>query len=325
MRQMNPNLPLVSVCMPAYNAVKYIDEAIQSVLNQTYENIELIIVNDGSTDGTEQVLRKYEGIEKIKIIHAENRGQCAAANLAFGNAQGEFIKFFDADDILNETHISTQVRRLLTNPNCIAAGQVKRFYNDDINTALHEPRATWQDLDPMDWLVIDNGKGGMGMMGGWLFLIPRHILLKAGLWNEALSLINDYEFSPRVILQAEKVLFVEEARIYYRSGLSSSLSNSFSPERLLSAFTALEMTERLLLSHEDSDRVRAALSHFWHLWIYNFFLDDMELYRKAAIHLKNLGNYPDFYFQNAPGKILRLIGWKNHKRIRRVINKLKLK
>jgi glycosyltransferase involved in cell wall biosynthesis len=310
--------------MPAYNAEKYIDEAVQSVIHQSYTNIELIIINDGSTDSTEKVLEKYKGTENITIIHTQNRGQCAAANLAFRNSKGDFIKFFDADDIMNETHVAAQVQRLLTNPNCIAAGQVKRFYNNDINTALHEPRDTWQDLNPMDWLVIGNG-GGIGMMGGWLFLIPRPLLLKAGLWNEGLSLINDYEFSPRVILQAEKVLFTEDAKIYYRSGLLASLSNSFSPRSLQSAFTALEMTESLLLSHEDSDRVRAALSQFWHLWAYNFFLDDMELYRKTESHLKALGNYPNVYFREAPGKVLRLIGWKNHKRIKRLLHQLKLK
>src|ERR1700754_3590003 len=113
-------LPLVSVCMPAYNSEKYIDEAINSILRQTYPNIELVIVNDGSVDSTAAVLKKYEGIPTIKIIHSENRGQCAASNLAVQHSTGAFIKFFDADDILNETHIGSQVRRLLENPDCIA-------------------------------------------------------------------------------------------------------------------------------------------------------------------------------------------------------------
>jgi glycosyltransferase involved in cell wall biosynthesis len=293
-------------------------------MSQTYLNIELIIVNDGSTDGTAEVLKKYETFRTIKVVHSPNKGQCAASNLAVKHSGGEFIKFFDADDILNETHIECQVSRLLENPDCLAAGQVKRFYNDDISTALHEPLATWQDLAPMDWLVIDNGKG-LGMMGAWLFLIPRYMLDKSGLWNEDLSLINDFEFSPRFILQAKKVLFVEEAKIYYRSGMAGSLSNNQSRAKLQSAFTALEMTEALLLKHEDSARVRAALSVFWHLWAYTFFLDAQDLYKKAQTHLKQLGNYPNVYFRNAPGKIMRLIGWKNHKRIRKLIQKLKLK
>jgi len=74
--------PLVSVCMPCHNAERYVGEAIESVLNQTYQNIELIVVNDGSTDRSGEVLERYKG-RGVKVIAQENRGQCAAANRAF--------------------------------------------------------------------------------------------------------------------------------------------------------------------------------------------------------------------------------------------------
>src|ERR1700754_2913400 len=110
---LSTSLPMVSICMAAYNSEKYIDEAIDSVLKQTYRNIELIIVNDGSVDNTAEVLKKYENHPQIKIVHSINKGQCAASNLAVKHSSGAFIKFFDADDILNETHIESQVSRLL--------------------------------------------------------------------------------------------------------------------------------------------------------------------------------------------------------------------
>src|ERR1044071_8840378 len=93
--------PLVSICMPAYNAAKYIDATLESILNQTYENIEIIVVNDGSTDGTKEILTKYSHRDNIRILHTENRGQCVAANKAYEQASGEYIKFFDADDIMS--------------------------------------------------------------------------------------------------------------------------------------------------------------------------------------------------------------------------------
>ena len=144
---MPSNTPLVSVCIAAYNVEKYIDETIASVLTQTYSPIELIIVNDGSTDGTAEVLRKYEKEERIRIINSDNKGPCGASNLAFHHSKGDYIKFFDADDVLNECHIEAQMAVLQGNPDCIAAGQVRRFYNDDLSTALVEPLATWQDLE----------------------------------------------------------------------------------------------------------------------------------------------------------------------------------
>lgn len=214
---MNSAYPLVSVCMPAYNAEKYIADSINSVLNQTYPNIELIVCNDGSQDGTQQVLSGFAANTKIKVVTTANRGQCAAANEAYKHAAGELIKFFDADDLLNKEHIAEQVSLLSNNPGCISAGIISRFYNDDLTTALHEPLSTWRDMAPIDWLLDDTGHG-LGMMQCGMFLIPRSILEKSGLWDESLSLINDFEFFPRVLLHAQQILFAKNAIVYYKIG-----------------------------------------------------------------------------------------------------------
>jgi glycosyltransferase involved in cell wall biosynthesis len=80
--------PVISICMPCYNAGKYVAEALDSVLAQTYPNIEIIVVNDGSKDSSAEVLERYRS-RGIKVIHQENRGQCAAANRAFAESTGE--------------------------------------------------------------------------------------------------------------------------------------------------------------------------------------------------------------------------------------------
>src|ERR1700760_4208701 len=102
---MSAATPLVSICMPVYNASKYLDETLASVFAQTYGNIEVIIVNDGSKDNSAEVLQKNADRDNVRIIHTENRGQSAAANTAYYNSTGEYIKFFDADDIMNPEHI----------------------------------------------------------------------------------------------------------------------------------------------------------------------------------------------------------------------------
>jgi glycosyltransferase involved in cell wall biosynthesis len=315
-------MPLVSICMPAFNAAEYIDETIQSVLNQTYQNIELIICNDGSTDNTAEVLLKYSTYPNIKIVNTENRGQCAAANKAYKHSSGEFIKFFDADDVMNPEHINEQLQRLIPVNNCIAAGQIKRFYKNDINTALHEPLENWLDLKPMDWLINGNGHG-LGMMQCGMFLIPRHFIQKEGAWNESLSLINDFEFFPRLLLQADKVLFTQNAKVYYRSGIANNLSSETSKEKLLSAFNALEITTRRLLQYENTERVKRGLSFYWHFWKYNFYLEDKALYNKTVLHIRALGNIPDIYFNNMRGRLSKIVGWKNHKRIMYFLNRLR--
>jgi glycosyltransferase involved in cell wall biosynthesis len=98
--------PLVSIVMPVYNGEQYIQEALDSCLAQTYTNIEIIIVNDGSTDATANIVQQYD--DAIRSIYQENQGPSVARNQAIKLAQGDYIKFCDADD-----HYSAAIGRLL--------------------------------------------------------------------------------------------------------------------------------------------------------------------------------------------------------------------
>ncbi len=108
-----PNL--ISVMMPAYNAEKFIGPAIESVLAQTYPQWELIIVNDGSKDGTAVVAAQYND-PRIKLIHQPNGGEAAARNTALQNLSGEFLAFLDADDLFLPDHLEKTVTFLRANP-----------------------------------------------------------------------------------------------------------------------------------------------------------------------------------------------------------------
>lgn len=104
--------PKISVIMPVYNAEKTIERAILSIINQTYNNIELILINDGSTDGTESIIKKY--IEKenkidIQYYFQKNSGPSIAKNLGIDMAKGEYILFVDSDDTISENYIESLV------------------------------------------------------------------------------------------------------------------------------------------------------------------------------------------------------------------------
>ncbi len=101
--------PLISVVIPCYNQGKYLDEAVDSVLNQTYENIEIIIVNDGSTDEfTNELLSAYER-PKTRVVHTENQGLAEARNVGIRNAKGKYILPLDADDKVAERYCEDAV------------------------------------------------------------------------------------------------------------------------------------------------------------------------------------------------------------------------
>lgn len=102
--------PLVSIIMPVYNAEKYLAEAIQSVINQTYKNWELLIVNDGSTDNSSSLLLKFNSDSRIRIFNQANKGVSAARNMALVNMKGDYFCFLDSDDTLPLKSIEERVR-----------------------------------------------------------------------------------------------------------------------------------------------------------------------------------------------------------------------
>jgi len=114
--------PLVSVIIPAYNAERYIGEAIESVLTQSYEPVETIVVDDGSTDRTAEIARSYTGVE---VVVQENTGPSAARNRGFAASAGEIVAFHDSDDLMTPDKLAVQVGHLLTNPSvgCVLAEQ----------------------------------------------------------------------------------------------------------------------------------------------------------------------------------------------------------
>jgi teichuronic acid biosynthesis glycosyltransferase TuaG len=122
--------PLVSVIMPVYNAGPYIRESIDSLLNQTFTNWELVLVNDGSTDETEKILLSYTD-PRIRIFSQENKGVSAARNTALGQMQGKYFTFLDADDLLPANSLELRVNFAENNPSVdMIAGGVRFFSHD---------------------------------------------------------------------------------------------------------------------------------------------------------------------------------------------------
>ena len=312
-------MTLVSVCIPAYNSEEFIAKAIDSILNQTYKSIEIIVCNDGSTDNTHKILDKY--IEKgVKVIYQENRGQCAAANTAFKASTGDYIKFFDADDILSPEFIENQIKKINGRKDAIASAEWGRFYNNDIETFKLNPESVWRDMKSIDWLV-ESLYHGPNMMQCALFLIPRNVLEKSGLWDERLSLINDFDFFIRVLLSANEVLFTNSAKLFYRSGLENSLSRQKTRKAYESAILSTELGVESLLSFENSERVRKICADAFQNWVYETYPYEIDLYKKSKIMVKNLGGSDYKLGTGGITKILsNIFGWRVVRKVKYFFN-----
>jgi glycosyltransferase involved in cell wall biosynthesis len=302
--------------MPAYNVENYVGDALNSALAQTWSPLEITVVNDGSTDETAHVLDQYDDHEQVTVIHQENRGAAAARNRAYEESSGALVKFFDGDDLLSSEFVERQVQSLEGSTTHVASAEWARFY-DDPAEATFEPEDVWRDLDPVDWLVTA-WADARPMMQPALWLIPRPLLERAGLWNEELSLIDDFEFGARLLTHSDEVRFTPGARLYYRSGLDGNLSGQDSREHVESAFRSLMDGTQHLLNREDSPRTRRAAANMLQDFIYGYYPNHTDLRAKVRARIDELGG-SDLEPKGPPGfELLRpILGWKLARRTQR--------
>jgi len=313
------NNPLVSVCMPAYNAEKYIEEAIKSILNQSYKNLELIIVNDGSTDDTLKIINSFTDL-RIKHLSIANSGQSIAANKAFELSKGDYVKFFDADDILSSGFIEAQIKTLKNKETAVASAKWGRFYNDSLDTFKLCYEECWKDMNPIDWLTSSWNKGEP-MMQCALWLIPRAVINISGLWNEKLSVINDFEFFTRIILASSKVKFTEDAILYYRSGISNSLSGRTSQTAIKSAILSATLSTQYLLDREESVQTKKAAANCLINLVYQYGILYPQLLRPIEMKVKLLGGSSIRYKGGSLTKLLSFIfGWRFVAQLQKIKN-----
>jgi glycosyltransferase involved in cell wall biosynthesis len=308
----------VSILIPTYNAEKWLAETIESALNQTYPKIEIIIVDDGSTDSSYAIANSFTS-SIIKVIQQENRGCGAARNRALQEAQGTFIQFLDADDLLAPDKIEWQVNLLKQDSNfdCVASGAWARFL-DSLSEAKFIPEPIWNDMTPIDWLICSWEGGGMMHPAAWL--IPRKISERVGLFDEVPCPDAEGEYITRVLLKSRAILFCKEARSFYRSGIQESLSRVRTPEMLVALYRSIELSINYLLSVEDSLRTRKACATAIQRFIYGAYPDLPDLVMQAEAKVNALGGSE---LKPLGGSIFQLVsfiaGWKMAKKVQKLV------
>jgi glycosyltransferase involved in cell wall biosynthesis len=268
--------------MPCHNAEKYVGEAIESVLNQTYKNIELIVVNDSSSDRSGEVLEKYRG-RGVKVITERCGSASKARNRAFRQARGKYIKFFDADDLISSEMIERQVKSLNGKQDSVAMSEWGRFYNDDIRSFKINPQSCWKTTKGIDWL-IEALMDAQPMMQAGMFLIPSELAKKTGPWVEIKSPNDDFEYFCRLLSDARQVKFVPGTTLYYRSGIAKSLSqkNDRTSQKYFSEFIVRGVFH--ILAKNKSPKSKAACANMCQHVVYSLY----PFYPEARKALQNI-------------------------------------
>lgn len=319
--------PSISVIIPVYNAEKYVSKAIDSVLNQTYTDFELIIVDDGSTDSSARIIERIED-SRIKFFSKSNEGQCKTLNYGLKKATGRFIKFLDADDYFNDIHLEQMmsiVQSLAPSEvnDTLIVSRWQRFSNENSLFPLYN-RAEWTDSNPMEFILNALGNGP-DMLPGWQWLIPRVLLDKAGHWNEELGLGNDFEFSIRLILASGRIKICREALVYYRSDLVHNMSADKSLLTIMSVLKASRSGIEYILQKDRSAAVKRVCADKLQIWLLSYYpYVNRSIVYEVEQEIRDLGGSVVNADWNAKLIFLKkVIGWKAVKMLQYYYYKLR--
>jgi glycosyltransferase involved in cell wall biosynthesis len=275
------------------------------------------VADGGSTDGTTDIVeaRRAQGIRLVRWTGGP-KSAAANRNRAYREASGEFIQFLDADDLLSPDKIALQLEKLWDSPRFVASAEWARF-DADPGLARFERDSVWTDLDPAEWLMR-SWAGGGGMMQPGLWLIPRGLADRAGPWDERLTLLDDFEYSTRLLLTSAGVRFCRAARLYYRSGNPQSLASQRSPDAWQSAWASIDRGTRLLLER-CPDAARPACADVFQRLAYDAFLEAPEIAARAEARAAQLGGSKLIMSGGALFGVLRAaVGWKWAKKVKRI-------
>ena len=217
--------PLVSIIIPTYNDGNCVGDAIDCSLSQTYENIEVIVVDDGSTDGTERLLHdRYEN--RIKYIRQENKGLSSARNTGIKSANGDYFQFLDADDVIDDSKISEQMDKLTMTSGLALA------YCDYIRSDMNDRLIEYKRMNP----VLQNDKPIEDLAMKWetevsipphCFLFRSTIFTEGGIrFDEKLPTHEDWDCWMNVFAMNPEVVYVDKALANYRVRSNSMCSNN---------------------------------------------------------------------------------------------------
>lgn len=260
------HLPLISVIVPVYNAGRYVAECLDSIAKQSYANLEVVMINDGSSDDSGAVCERFAaGDHRFRLINTVNRGVSAARNLGIAEARGRYVMFVDADDMIHPS----MLERLM---------EVAAESGSDITICSMyygaEPR--WPEKRGEVEIYLPERIVELGMYQKRMVNMPCAMLIEKAIFDTDASLrfrqgirYEDLDFFYKLLLAARKVAYFRENLYFYRAH-SESFINTFSPQRA----DMLDVTDEMLLYMQrrgDERLVKAArdrrFSAHYNMWL----------------------------------------------------------
>ncbi len=257
--------PLISIVVPVYNASKYLDRCLKSILNQTYQNMEIILVDDGSTDGSGELCDEYKKLDpRFEVIHQENSGVSIARNKALEIARGEYIAFVDSDDYVTAEFLESMYLGMIENHVDLSICGLEKIGGIDISTGEYNgdfenekillEKSGIVERDDLWFHSIDSNIIGCYL---WNKLYKRDLLNKGGL-NPKLSIGEDMVYLVQYLLNIDRACYIAKPMYKYQMNEMSALNNVDTLQRkaFLKKLKSCMLSTRIIQDYTANESLR---------------------------------------------------------------------
>ncbi len=241
--------PLISIIVPVYKVEQYLDRCVRSIISQTYKNIEVFLVDDGSPDNCGKMCDEYaEKYLCINVIHQENGGQASARNNAVKLASGEYVLFIDSDDYVTDDHVEYLVKLIFKYQADIAIGGFRYLYE---GKKIPEKCDVYKEyeLTPSETLIKMNYGKGFGATP-WAKLIKLKLVKKYPFTEGVVY--EDLDTMYKIIGDANKIVFGERIIYYWIQRNESTMRSEFSTKQLYGIEAAKHQIDYVASNHPEA-------------------------------------------------------------------------
>ena len=232
---------LITVIVPVYNAEKYLERCISSILNQTYTNLDILLVDDGSTDKSGEICDCFAADDRIRVLHKKNGGVSSARNVALENINGDYVTFVDSDDFLDEIHGEELYKGIKNND--ISAVSLCYWKNGKVKRNCRPKNCQWNAEEFFYYVVADNRVGGS--LCNKLF--KTDIILEHNLkFTENITMSEDMLFICEYLQFCNKGKYSCKSTYYYVENEDSAMHSMYSTRKFdKKKSSVLQATEQI--------------------------------------------------------------------------------
>lgn len=242
----------ISIIVPVYNVELYIRECLDSIVNQTYKNIEIIVVNDGSTDRSKKIVDLYQSLSNVIIINQDNAGLSNARNVGFSSSTGEYVLFLDSDDMLASENLIEQAVAVLLREKLDVLIFDYCIWDDKSDTIFkHDPK--FEMNISKGRCLYDNSISTNKLTSVvWNKLVRSDLLLEKGIKFIDGLVFEDMVYTPHLLYESDRVMYLPVVGIMYRQRTGSIMSTTgLSLDRIMNYLKVAEYLYELGIKYNS--------------------------------------------------------------------------